>query len=668
MALTFSGVTFSGGYQIDPTFVPDAPTIGVATATGATTATVAFTAPSYGGSTTITTYTATSSPGGITGTLSQAGSGTITVTGLTASTSYTFTVTATNTNGTSVPSAASNSITTQSSGTPPVNTVAPVVSGTATYDYPLSCTTGTWTGTATITYTYQWQRSSGTYSNILGANSSTYTLVADDVNKTIRCVVTGTNSTGSSSANSNATGDVSPVAPTSPTSVTASIAGATSASVSFTGSSNNGGWPISSYTATSSPGGITGTINQPGSGTITVTGLTTGTGYTFTVTATNGYYTSSPSSPSNSVTPAIVNRLYTWGLNRGFKLGLGDTNPRSNPTQVGIATNWGSLTTIDGYTNSYGFGIQTDGSLWSWGIGDYYVNGVDFFGQFGSSSPFQVGYDTDWSSITSKNFGVFAIRTNGTLWTWGNNYNPPGQLGLNTVGAYGGANGVSSPVQIGAGTNWSAVSIGAVGFVIAAKTDGTMWSWGENNYGELGINETGGFRSSPVQIGSGTTWSKVATNQATGYAIKTDGTLWSWGSNNFGQLGLSRSTSSNISSPAQIGTDTNWASIFGDGNAVTAIKTNGTIWSWGQNYGGVLGQNNSVYRSSPVQIGSLTTWSKVSMLDQGVFAIKTNGSLWTWGYNANGELGQGNTISRSSPVQVGVSTNWSNVGPGGAIG
>ena len=114
MAITFSGVTFSGGYQIDPTFVPNAPTIGTATQTGSTTATVAFTAPSYGGSTTITTYTATSSPGGITGTLSQAGSGTITVTGLTASTSYTFTVTATNTNGTSVASSASNSITTTS--------------------------------------------------------------------------------------------------------------------------------------------------------------------------------------------------------------------------------------------------------------------------------------------------------------------------------------------------------------------------------------------------------------------------------------------------------------------------------------------------------------------------------------------------------------------------
>jgi hypothetical protein len=116
MAIVFSGVSFSGGFQIQPTFAPNAPTIGTATSTGSTTANVSFTAPSYGGSTTITTYTATSTPGNITGTLSQSGSGTISVTGLTASTSYTFTVTATNSNGTSVASSASNSITTAPSG------------------------------------------------------------------------------------------------------------------------------------------------------------------------------------------------------------------------------------------------------------------------------------------------------------------------------------------------------------------------------------------------------------------------------------------------------------------------------------------------------------------------------------------------------------------------
>ena len=302
MALVFSGITVSGGLQIDSKFVPNAPTVGTATATGATTATVAFTAPSYGGSTAITSYTATSSPGNITGTLSQAGSGTITVSGLSSSTSYTFTVTATNSNGTSVPSAASNSITTQSSGAPPVNTVAPVVSGTQNFGSTLSSTTGTWTGAATITYTYQWQRG---VTNISSATSSTYTLVAADVGNTIRCVVTGTNGVGSATANSNSTGNINPIAPGAPTSVSATVTSDTSVNVAYTAPTSNGGATITTYTATSSPGNITGTVSQAGSGTISVTGLTTGTSYTFTVTATNSAGTGNASSPSSSVTPTI---------------------------------------------------------------------------------------------------------------------------------------------------------------------------------------------------------------------------------------------------------------------------------------------------------------------------------------------------------------------------
>lgn len=141
MALVFSGVSFSGGFEIQPAYPPNAPTIGSATATGVTTATVSFTAPSYGGTSTITSYTATSSPGGITSTLNQAGSGTITVSGLTGNTSYTFTVTATNSNGTSIPSAASNSITTQNPVPPPAATNGWFAGGS--YYSP---------GTGTITY------------------------------------------------------------------------------------------------------------------------------------------------------------------------------------------------------------------------------------------------------------------------------------------------------------------------------------------------------------------------------------------------------------------------------------------------------------------------------------------------------------------------------------
>ena len=203
---------------------PDAPTIGAATATSTTTATVAFTAPAKDGGVAITSYTATSSPSGITGTLNQAGSGTITVSGLTTGTTYTFTVTATNSVGTSDASAASNSITTYLA---PSNSVAPAVSGTATVGQTLSTTDGTWAGIPSPTFTYQWQRSAV---NISGANSSTYALVAADYANTIRCVVTATNAVSAVSANSNATSAVAATVPGAPTIGTATATSSTTPS------------------------------------------------------------------------------------------------------------------------------------------------------------------------------------------------------------------------------------------------------------------------------------------------------------------------------------------------------------------------------------------------------------------------------------------------------
>jgi alpha-tubulin suppressor-like RCC1 family protein len=146
-------------------------------------------------------------------------------------------------------------------------------------------------------------------------------------------------------------------------------------------------------------------------------------------------------------------------------------------------------------------------------------------------------------------------------------------------------------------------------------------------------------------------------------ALKTDGTLWSWGQNNSGQLG--NGDRLNTSSPVQVGGYTDDWSLVGAGSYhAMALKTNGTMWTWGKNDQGQLGFDDIVNRSDPTQVGALTTWSKVAAGRDHSLAIKTDGTVWSWGNNTHGRLGVGNTLNRSSPVQVGALTTWSLISGG----
>ena len=297
---------------------------------------------------------------------------------------------------------------------------------------------------------------------------------------------------------------------------------------------------------------------------------------------------------------------------------------------------------------------------------ELYAWGQNTAGQLGlgdvanRSSPVQVGTLGNWSrpmfsgGPTTSNSA--SVKSDGTLWTWGTNQF--GNLGITAIpGDY-----KSSPVQVGTGTTWYQVSAGNQ-FMAAVKTDGTLWAWGRNDNGQLG-DGTVVDKSSPVQIGALTNWAQVSAAYTPNVAaVKTDGTLWTWGNGGSGQLGSGNILSR--SSPVQVGALTNWYQVFAGNSFVLSVKTDGTLWSWGNNNVGQLGQGNVIRRSSPVQIGSLTNWSKVSAGASTGIAVKTDGTLWGWGFNSQGTIGDGTIITRSSPVQVGALTNWSKVSCGG---
>ena len=360
--------------------------------------------------------------------------------------------------------------------------------------------------------------------------------------------------------------------------------------------------------------------------------------------------------------------LWTWGWNTYGALGTNDTTHRSSPVQtITSGTNW-SQVIGNIYNNA---AIKTDGRLWLWGRGDFGELGNNQSGAgLRYSSPVQtVSGGTNWKQVSGNGSfftgNIAAIKTDGTLWCWGSG--AYGQCGNNTSTLQ------QSPVQTVSGGNlWKTVSTG-YGANFAIKTDGTLWCWGYNSNGNLGDN-TRTWRSSPIQtVSGGTNWESVSAGGNTVGAIKTDGTLWMWGSNSYGAIGNNANPAGTgaYSSPVQtVSGGTNWKQVsVGEGNTA-AIKTDGTLWTWGRNGQGQLGVNDITHRSSPVQtIASGTNWRQASPKSYlACSAIKTDGTLWTWGYNNYGQLGDNTLIHRSSPVQtVAGGTNWKQVSGAAAI-
>ena len=246
-----------------------------------------------------------------------------------------------------------------------------------------------------------------------------------------------------------------------------------------------------------------------------------------------------------------------------------------------------------------------------------------------------------------------AIKEDGSLWAWGSNGD--GQLGDGTT------TDRHVPVRIGTDSGWASVSAGD-SHTMAIKTDGSLWAWGRNSEGQLGDGTTTTERNVPVRIGSDNDWASVSTGGNYTIAIKTDGSLWAWGWNGNGPLG--DGTTTNRHAPVRIGTDSDWASVSAGGDHTIAIKTDDSLWAWGWNGNGHLGDGTTTRRHAPVQIATDNDWLSTSAGRSHTMAMKTDGSLWAWGHNARGRLGDGTTTDRHTPVMIWPTEHTPPVDPG----
>lgn len=424
------------------------------------------------------------------------------------------------------------------------------------------------------------------------------------------------------------------------------------------------------WTQTSGPS--TATITNSTTLTPTFSNLSVGS-YVFRLTATDNLGRISSNEMNIVVKLASIalvpGELWAMGNNGNGNLGLGYTSSGIKlPTRVGADT-WKSVT--GGYGNSAG--IKSDDTLWTWGDYVYGELGIDY--PFPHYSPIEPLPGTNWSSVSAMGqFSTFAIKSDGTLWSWG--WNCFWALGRNVGLPYTDCspNTVSyrTPTQVGTDTNWVSVQSGDT-YSMALKSDGSLWAWGRidtmfgNCFGYVCYGDT----PTPTQLFPGTAWrSFAASPYPTGIGIKTDGTLWSWGGNVYGQLGVGDFI--DRSSPAQILPGTTWSSVTMGIGFAAAIKSDNTLWTWGYNgYGelglgitpSVLGYTFNRY-PTPMQVLPGTTWSGVSAGNYFMMAVKSDSTLWGWGENYSGQLGVGDTTvqtPRYAPVQVGLRTDWGSV-------
>lgn len=275
--------------------------------------------------------------------------------------------------------------------------------------------------------------------------------------------------------------------------------------------------------------------------------------------------------------------LWAWGRYEASQYGGGTTIYTNVPQQIGTDNDWKIISAGGGHSMA----IKNDGTLWGWGY--------NFYGEVGDgtnqnrSIPVKIGSENNWDTVCAASAFTVAKKNDGTIWAWGNNQ--MGQLG---DGVYYFSR--STPKQIGTDTDWKSISAKGNN-TFAIKNNGTLWGWGSNAYGQI-VNAGDQYIYAPIQFESATDWQSVYNGYYTVQAKKNNGRLFGWGDDGTGTTGANFTYPPYtykfiVYSPLPIGTDTDWKSFGAGGSHKLAIKNDGSLWVWGSNEKGQMGIGTS---------------------------------------------------------------------------
>ncbi len=361
--------------------------------------------------------------------------------------------------------------------------------------------------------------------------------------------------------------------------------------------------------------------------------------------------------------------VWAWGYNKNSPLGDGTASDRTSPVQMhGLS----GITALDGSWHS--LALRSDGTVWGCGY--------NRDGRLGDGTkrnrkiPVQIKSLSNIIAIAVGNWHSLVLRSDGTVWAWGDN--SYGQLGDGTT------TDRSAPAQVNGLSDIIAIAAGGA-HNLALKADGTVWAWGYNEDGELGDGTrttTSPYgKTTPVQVNGISGAIAIAGGQYHSLALKSDGTIWAWGYNYGGELGDGTTTTTDPYgklTPVQVSSLSGVTAIAASkARHSLALKSDGTVWAWGVNWNGQLGDGTTTNKSTPVQVSSLSDITAIAIGGNGhSLALKSDGTVWAWGNNRYGQIGNGTTnttypYNQSTPAQVKNinlgKTSVNSTGPTGSI-